>query len=338
MHHFVPRSTFALLAWLLPGLLGPSSAAAQARGIDFTYGRWWHGAPADAYAASYSRHLFGPLDYGVGLTHLDDARALDDRTQTGGELSVAVGRDGSGLYVVGTSGLAMRHGDRNVDAAWSAGAGYALRPLSFLSVGVEVRYRVEDRNVQGFWQLDPVDRRGVLVLARIAVGGGTPGPTGRGGRGTVPRYDAPRETDVASLARSRGASDEAAEAAAGVVRSALDAMGTPYRWGGSDANGYDCSGLIQFAYGEQGILLPRTSSDQARLGILVEREPAALRPGDILGFAANGRGVSHVGLYVGDGLFIHSSSSGVKLSSLSAADGESRYWRERWAVARRILN
>jgi cell wall-associated NlpC family hydrolase len=115
-------------------------------------------------------------------------------------------------------------------------------------------------------------------------------------------------------------------------------MGTPYRWGGSDAAGYDCWGLIQFAYAEHGILLPRVSRDQARIGVLVERDIEALLPGDILGFAASGSGITHVGLYVGEGLFIHSASTGVKLSSLNGTDPDSRWWRQRWAVARRILN
>jgi cell wall-associated NlpC family hydrolase len=115
-------------------------------------------------------------------------------------------------------------------------------------------------------------------------------------------------------------------------------MGTPYRWGGTGEDGYDCSGLIQYAYGEHGILLPRTSRDQSRLGVLVGKDISELRPGDILGFSTTGAGVTHVGLYVGDGSFIHSASSGVKVSSLDGSDGDSRYWRQRWISARRILN
>jgi cell wall-associated NlpC family hydrolase len=125
--------------------------------------------------------------------------------------------------------------------------------------------------------------------------------------------------------------------AAGVVQTALDAIGTPYRWGGRADNGFDCSGLIQYAYGEQGILLPRRSRDQVRTGTLVETEAGSLRPGDILGFAENGRRVSHVGLYIGDGAFIHSSSSGVRLSSLTSDDPYSQWWQARWVTARRVL-
>ncbi len=122
-----------------------------------------------------------------------------------------------------------------------------------------------------------------------------------------------------------------------MVETALDVMGTPYRWGGNDQDGYDCSGLIQYAYGEHGILLPRVSRDQARMGTAVDRDAGRLAPGDILAFSVDGGGVSHVGLYVGDGRFIHSASSGVKLSSLSADDPDSRWWRARWVGARRVL-
>jgi cell wall-associated NlpC family hydrolase len=70
----------------------------------------------------------------------------------------------------------------------------------------------------------------------------------------------------------------------------------------------------------------------------VERRVGALVPGDILGFAVSGGGISHVGLYVGGGEFIHSSSAGVRLSSLTATDPDSRWWQQRWVAARRILN
>ena len=115
-------------------------------------------------------------------------------------------------------------------------------------------------------------------------------------------------------------------------------MGTPYVWGGTGDNGFDCSGLIQYAYSEHGIILPRISRDQARYGEYVEPRVGNLQPGDILGFAVTGGRVSHVGLYVGNGQFIHSSSSGVKLSSLTSTDGDSRWYQQRWVVARRVLN
>lgn len=119
-----------------------------------------------------------------------------------------------------------------------------------------------------------------------------------------------------------------------VVDIALASIGTPYLWGGSDANGFDCSGLIRFAYREAGIRLPRTSSAQMRAGMRVQADPALLRVGDILGFSADRPGrTDHVGLYVGAGDFIHSSSSGVRVSSL-----HDRYWRAKLVAVRRVVD
>ena len=126
--------------------------------------------------------------------------------------------------------------------------------------------------------------------------------------------------------------------AADVVRTALASLGSPYQWGGTAENGFDCSGLIQYAYGRYGIRLPRMSRDQARAGTEVPPEQAALIPGDILLFVAQpGSGVTHVGMYVGEGKFIHSSSTGVKLSRLDLHDSQGAYWLPRWVGARRII-
>lgn len=127
----------------------------------------------------------------------------------------------------------------------------------------------------------------------------------------------------------------AAEAA--VVAHVRAAIGRPYRLGGQDSSGFDCSGLIQAAYLAQGYRLPRVSRDQARAGRAVPLDPVALRPGDILAFAGDGERVSHVGLYVGEGRFIHSASRGVRESVLSEADPDGRWYVRRWVAARRIL-
>ena len=126
---------------------------------------------------------------------------------------------------------------------------------------------------------------------------------------------------------------EAARITAQVVVIALEAIGTPYEWGGTDENGFDCSGLIHYAYGLSGIALPRVSSAQIQEGSRVPLDPDRLRPGDILGFALNRGGkTSHVGLYVGGDEFIHSSSSGVEVSNI-----RNPYWTEHLVAARRIV-
>ena len=119
-----------------------------------------------------------------------------------------------------------------------------------------------------------------------------------------------------------------------VVDIALASIGTPYEWGGTDANGFDCSGLIQYAYAKLGIRLPRVSRAQMRAGTPVDPRPALLEPGDVLGFSVDRSGrTSHVGLYIGDDEFIHSSSSGVRISTL-----RDLYWQRRLVAARRIVD
>jgi cell wall-associated NlpC family hydrolase len=123
-----------------------------------------------------------------------------------------------------------------------------------------------------------------------------------------------------------------------VVETALDVLGSPYQWGGTAENGFDCSGLIQYAYARHGIRLPRTSRDQSVAGDAVAMVVDSLLPGDILAFAGRvGGSVTHVGMYVGEGKFIHSSSTGVKLSRLDASDPEGSYWIPKWVGARRLV-
>jgi cell wall-associated NlpC family hydrolase len=124
------------------------------------------------------------------------------------------------------------------------------------------------------------------------------------------------------------------------VEIARDAMGTPYRWGGTDRNGFDCSGLIQYAYAQIGVELPRRGRDQAAAGRQVARRVDELRPGDVLGFGSDPGAdqVTHVGLYLGDGRFLHSASDGVRVSFLAEGDPDGRWWYSRWLVARRILD
>jgi len=116
--------------------------------------------------------------------------------------------------------------------------------------------------------------------------------------------------------------------------------GVPYVWGGSTPKGFDCSGLIQYAYAQQGITLPRVSTAQALTGQEVAKSLDALARGDILTFASQpgGSKVSHVGLYLGEGRFIHSSSSrGVMESTLSGTDPNGQWWFVRWVGARRVI-
>lgn len=116
-----------------------------------------------------------------------------------------------------------------------------------------------------------------------------------------------------------------------IIDSARRYLGVPYVWGGTTAKGFDCSGLVQVVFAENGISLPRTSSQQYSVGTWVTK--ANLKKGDLLFFNTSGSGVSHVGIYAGNGQFIHcSSSKGVTVTELSNS-----YWAQRYLGAKRVL-
>ena len=113
----------------------------------------------------------------------------------------------------------------------------------------------------------------------------------------------------------------------------LTSIGVDYRYGGnSHTTGFDCSGLVAHVFREgYGINLPRTSTEQAQVGQPVPADD--LKPGDLVFYNTLNRPFSHVGIYLGDGRFIHAPKTGsaVRIESLKSA-----YWLKRWNGARRI--
>jgi cell wall-associated NlpC family hydrolase len=86
-------------------------------------------------------------------------------------------------------------------------------------------------------------------------------------------------------------------------------IGTRYVFGGTTPKGFDCSGLVRYVMAALKVELPRTAAQQARIGDEVSTDPGSLRPGDLLTFGRRGRGgVSHIGIYVGQGRYVHASS------------------------------
>jgi murein DD-endopeptidase len=119
-----------------------------------------------------------------------------------------------------------------------------------------------------------------------------------------------------------------------LLQHALALLGTPYRWGGTGTDGFDCSGLVGYVFRSAlGIELPRVSKDMASSGQLIT-DRANLSPGDLVFFGTHhGKRVDHVGIYVGDGRFLHAPRTGrdVTVSSL-----ESGYWSDKYMEARRV--
>ncbi|WP_430537973.1 MULTISPECIES: C40 family peptidase [Lysobacteraceae] len=118
-----------------------------------------------------------------------------------------------------------------------------------------------------------------------------------------------------------------------VLQKALALLGTPYRWGGTDPNkGFDCSGLVGYVFRNAlGIELPRVSRDMAKNGELVT-DRAKLVAGDLVFFGRKGR-VNHVGIYLGDGRFVHAPRTGKDVTVSSLEEG---YWSGRFVQARRV--
>jgi cell wall-associated NlpC family hydrolase len=100
--------------------------------------------------------------------------------------------------------------------------------------------------------------------------------------------------------------------AAGTLLATADSkVGIPYYWGGTTPNpGFDCSGFVQTVFRAHGVELPRTSREMALMGQSVGRDISALKPGDLMFFAQDGGRISHVAIYAGNNMMIHSSSSG----------------------------
>ncbi|MFL5494954.1 MAG: C40 family peptidase [Gemmatimonadales bacterium] len=325
---------------LVIGLVACVSSAprAYAQAFEGQIGHLFESEGWTTYRLGLSRQVgsvFGLALHGDYLGRADGA----DGGFAGVGADVSAFRGGRpGPYVVAGLGLGMGSPHSNsfssVWGSWSAGVGYEVFPISFLALGAEARYRAMTLDSRDGAELaagltirfggkgrgPPPARPGAISPA-----GGVRDPIGLPGSGHAPT----------SVTRGAGAT----RLADSVVATAREVMGRPYRFGGTgaDGTGFDCSGLIQYAYGSVGVTLPRRSVDQAREGRKVPRNPAMLLPGDVLTFSNTGGPVTHVGLYIGERRFIHSATRGVQVSTLSEDDPYGRWWYRRWVGVRRIL-
>ena len=118
-----------------------------------------------------------------------------------------------------------------------------------------------------------------------------------------------------------------------LARQALTQLGIRYRWGGkSPETGFDCSGFVRHMYEKSvGLVLPRRAEEQAKVTEEINR--SELKPGDLVFFNTMKRTFSHVGIYVGDGKFIHAPRPG---KSVRVDDMREAYWQKRFNGARRV--
>jgi cell wall-associated NlpC family hydrolase len=138
----------------------------------------------------------------------------------------------------------------------------------------------------------------------------------------------PRPVPVSSAGATRPAPVDRGSKAAAYAQTMI---GKPYKYGGSSPSGFDCSGLVLYSYKQAGLSLPHQTAQQRSASRPIKL--AELRPGDLLFFNQEGKKYGHVGIYVGEGKFVHAPSSG---KSVRSDRLDNPYWKKHLSEARRV--
>jgi cell wall-associated NlpC family hydrolase len=179
-----------------------------------------------------------------------------------------------------------------------------------------------------------------VLSGACASTGGTPHPfpaPATRSRPGEPAPDATAPVTTAPVASAPAAATPTPRRAAiseyDLVGTALDLRGIPYKNGGTDRSGFDCSGFTQFVFAQYGLSLPRDVREQFKTGKPVDWK--TLEPGDLIFFSTTEPGASHVGIAVGGDAFVHapSTSGVVRVERFSSS-----YWAPRFIGGRRVLS
>jgi cell wall-associated NlpC family hydrolase len=172
---------------------------------------------------------------------------------------------------------------------------------------------------------------GQMISAAVMIGDAIDA-NARGGRPGGGSSSGPAASSGVRIPRSPAPTALAAR----VLETADRYVGVPYVWGGNTPSGFDCSGLTKYVFAKQGIQLPRTSREQARVGTAVALDFGALLPGDLLLFAEPDEAISHVAIYVGDGRIIHASSAAGQVGYLDLGGDRAAWYIQNLVAVRRV--
>lgn len=205
-------------------------------------------------------------------------------------------------------------------------------------------------NYSNLYSLEFADKNKISSWAREAVGYlyGIEVTNGVGGNLFSPEGNTTREEAIVLakrlydkalsakdniIASRNGTSRQESTMKSKLAKLIAQEIGKPYQWGGTGPDGYDCSGLVYSIYSKLDISLPRVAKSQAEAGTYVSKDKLAY--GDLIFFARDGKNVNHVGIYIGDGLMVHSPQTGDAVKKTTVTSG---YYAITYYTSRRVIN